>query len=112
METSTDFIYISSIKQIRLTCGQEIEEKENNLFGEKVYRELSVNVTRKDDPKTEKSIKMGDLLGSHTGSPLMIFLGITLLKDECSKLFLRGSYVRNKILITWIKKILTYNMIH
>ena len=100
METSTDFIYISSVKQIRLTCGQEIEEKENNLFGEKVYRELSVNVTRKDDSKREKSIKMGDLLCSHTGSPLMIFLGITLLKDKCSKLFLRGSYVSNKILIT------------
>ena len=51
METSTVFIYINSVKQIRLTCGQEIEEKENNLFGEKVYRQLSVNVTRKDDSK-------------------------------------------------------------
>jgi hypothetical protein len=100
METSNDFIFISTVKQIRLTCGQEIEENENNLFGEKVYLELLVNVTRIDDSKREKSIKMGDLLCSNTGCPLMIFLGISLLKDKCSKLFLRGSYVRNKIFIT------------
>ena len=84
-----------TFKEIRLICGQEIKENENNLFGEKVYRELSVNVVSNDDSIREKSLTMGHLLSSNLGNPLMVFLGITLLKDECSKLFLRGTYVRN-----------------
>ena len=99
MENITNCDNITNLKQIRLTCGQEIKENEDNLFHEKVYRKLLVNVVSNDNSIEEKSLTMGQLLRSNTGNPLMVFLGITLLKDECSKLFLRGSYVRNKIVI-------------
>ena len=87
-----------SFSRIRLSCGQIIKEEENNLFGERVYRELQVRVDFTDDSLHQiQSIEMGNLINANSGDPIMIFLGMTLLKDECSKLFLRGSYVRNQI---------------
>ena len=81
---------------IHLKSGQEFKENKDNLFGEKVYQELSVSVVLNDDSIREKSLKMGQLLSSNMGNPLMVFLGVTLLKDECSKLFLRGRVLCTK----------------
>jgi len=89
---------IPFIKTIRLTSGQVIKENEENLFGERVYRDFQVSVSFSDDSVDAKSYKMGQLLKSNTGVPIMIFLGTTLLKDKCSKFLLRGSYVRKLIL--------------
>lgn len=87
------------MKAIRLTSGQVIKENEENLFGERVFREFQVSVAFSDDSVDAKSYKMGQLLKSNTGVPIMIFLGTTVLKDKCSKFLLRGSYVRKLILI-------------
>ena len=76
-----------SLKCIRLSCAQAIQENEDNLFGERVYRSLEVNVAFNDESVEEKYLRMGKLLCSTNGDPIMIFLGMTVLKDECSKLF-------------------------
>ena len=101
--------YMRSLKFIRLSCAQAIQENEDNLFGERVYRSLEVNVAFNDESVEEKYLRMGKLLCSTNGDPIMIFLGMTLLKDECSKLFFRGSYVRHKFICSSMRsKILLY----
>ena len=98
-----------SLKCIRLSCAQAIQENEDNLFGERVYRRLEVNVAFNDESVEENYLRMGKLLCSTNGDPIMIFLGMTLLKDECSKLFFRGSYVRHKFICSSMRsKILLY----
>lgn len=100
------------IKHIRVLCGQEIKENVENLFGEKVYRELQVSVIFNDDSVEEKSYRMGQVLKSNTGTtPIMIFLGMSVLKDECSKLLLRGSYVRYRFNIIQHFKLLILTII-
>ena len=76
-----------SLKCIRLSCAQAIQENEDNLFGERVYRRLEVNVAFNDESVEEKYLRMGKLLCSTNGDPIMIFLGMTVLKDECRKRF-------------------------
>jgi len=87
----------TTVKHIRVAYGQIIQENQDNLFGERVYREILVKVSFNNDTVEEKAYRMGQVLKSKTGIPIMIFLGMTLLKDECSKVLLRGSYVRNNI---------------
>ena len=53
-----------------------------------------MSVIFNDDSVEEKLYRMGQVLKSNTGTPIMIFLGMSVLKDECSKFLLRGSYVR------------------
>jgi len=84
-------------QHIRVACEQVIQENDNNLFGERVYREFRLRVSFSNASVQEKSFRMGEVLKSNTGLPIMIFLDITLLKDQCSKLLLRGSYVSNII---------------
>jgi len=83
-----------NVGEISFKCSRIVLEDDDNLFGEIIYRNLDINITDiNGDALLNKSYAPGTVINNSKGIPSLIFLGCSLLKDDCCQIFSRGFYV-------------------
>lgn len=83
----------STVEEINFKCSRSVIEDPNNLFGEIIYRNFDINIFDNNSSLLQTSFVPGKIIINSKEIPSLIFLGCSLLKDNCCHIFSRGFYV-------------------
>ena len=104
-----------TVNEISFKCSRSTLEDSDNLFGEIIYRNLDISIIFGSNPAIKRTYLPGNVIVNRRGIPSVIFLGCSLLKDNCCQVFSLGFYVSSILLHTqliWILFNLHYMVRH
>ena len=82
------------VDEITFKCSRSVLEDPSNLFfGEIIYRNFDINICYSNSSVLKTSFLPGKIITNSRGIPSLIFLGCSLLKDNCCHIFSRGFYL-------------------
>ena len=71
------------VDEIIFKCSRSVLEDPSNLFGEIIYRNFDINICDSNSSVLKTSFLPGKIITNSRGIPSLIFLGCSLLKDNC-----------------------------